>query len=92
MSDHERPYVIPHTHEPTSKSAHDIVRKAFERDEPVFVVRAKDFFSVQVVSRYLELLEQFGPTNLDLQEDVVNVLNAFKAWQAAHMSDVRYPD
>lgn len=75
-----------------SKSAEEILHKAALQDEPVFVIRAKDFFAVQVINFYLELIEKFGPSNLSFQESVWEVLNDIREWQSNNMDQVRYPD
>lgn len=83
---------IPHTGVPTSKSAMDMVAKAMDEDEPVFVLLAKDFFAVQVIAHYLELVEKFAPTNHEFQEEIVNIQTAVRSWQADNIERVRYPD
>jgi hypothetical protein len=89
----DRPvFQLPWTGEIVHKSAVDIMTKAFANDEPVFVLRAKDFFAVQVVVHYQQLIETVGPNNLELQEDMAKLVKAFRDWQGSHMGQVRYPD
>jgi hypothetical protein len=89
---HPGQYPLPWTGEPVHKFAQQMLDNAFANDEPVFILRAKDFFAPQVVAKYLELIETVGPINMELQEDVTKVMNAMREWQGTHMGQVRYPD
>lgn len=91
MSD-DKLFELPHTGEKVSKSAHEIVDKAFANGEPVFVIRAKDFFAVQVLGFYLECIERQGPNNPEFEEDIVKIQNAMRQWQRDNLGKVRYPD
>jgi hypothetical protein len=60
--------------------------------EPVFVFRAKDIFSTMVLTRYLEIVESYGPSDHEFQRTIVESIQMFKDWQAANTDKVRYPD
>ena len=88
----EEIFTLPNTGVVVSKSAEGIVRKAFENGEPVFVLRAKDIFSLPIISRYLNMVRTRGPTNSDYEKDIENIFQAFRTWQEDHVGQVRYPD
>lgn len=71
-----------------------IVREIEESgsDEPIFVLRAKDIFTPMVLTKYLELVEQFGPNNYEFAEQITDCLRTIKDWQHHHTDRVRYPD
>lgn len=75
-----------------SGKGHRIIKECEKSDEPYFVFRAKDFFSVQVLAHYQKLIEDFGPSNIEFQEVVSKATQAFKDWQRDNMGKVRYPD
>lgn len=60
--------------------------------EPVFILRAKDIFAPQMVMRYLEQVELFGPTNGDFAAEIHAHAIAMREWQTSHMAQVKYPD
>jgi len=60
--------------------------------EPIFIFRAKDIFSVMVLSFYAEIIEKYGPDDTEFHRDVVDALAGFKEWQRTHVAQVRYPD
>jgi hypothetical protein len=69
-----------------------ILLECLENDEPFFILRAKDFFTLHTLVYYIEQVEKFGPTNPEFEEDVVERINDVKAWQAANPHLVRFPD
>jgi len=69
-----------------------IIREASDTGEPVFVLRAKDIFSVMAVTEYARLVELYGPMDHEFDEAIHNQLNAMKEWQREHAMEVRYPD
>lgn len=60
--------------------------------EPVFILRAKDIFSVQAVAKYIGLLEEFGPDSTDMVWGANEQLAKMKQWQRDNVEKVRYPD
>lgn len=77
---------------PEIKTAESILAKARANGEPVFVFRAKDFFSVMILAHYAEIIEKYGPDDADFHRDVIDHLNEFKQWQRENVDKVRYPD
>ena len=69
-----------------------IIYEAGQTGEPIFVFRAKDIFSVMVVSDYLGYIERYGSGADDMAISVTEQLEAMKAWQRANPDKVRYPD
>lgn len=74
------------------KTAESILAKARAQGEPVFVFRAKDFFSVMILAHYAEIIEKYGPDDAQFHRDVIDHLNDFKEWQRQNVDKVRYPD
>ncbi len=74
------------------KTAESILASAQEQDEPVFVMRAKDLFSVPMLYQYLEKVELHGPANLEFHDAIVDLIEEFKTWQKRNQGKVRYPD
>lgn len=60
--------------------------------EPLFCFRARDFFSVQVISFYSDLVAKYGPSDAEFHRNIVDALNEFKEWQKNNVEKVRYPD
>lgn len=94
MTDYKDPvqYLIPGTELMVSKSAIDIVNKAFENGEPVFVLRAKDFFALGTLKEYLRVVRTQGPTNPSYEQDIDKIVQGFEQWRSNHIGQVRYPD
>lgn len=69
-----------------------MVMDAERTGEPLFCFRARDFFSVQVISHYAEIVEKYGPDDSAFHNNIVDALGEFKEWQKANVSKVRYPD
>lgn len=77
---------------PFTGKAGEILKKCAVSGEPVFILRAKDIFSVMVIAKYLEIVESYGPSDHEFQATIVNTLQNFKDWQAKNIDKVRYPD
>lgn len=88
----EEVFTLPNTGVEVSKSAVGIVQSAFDNGEPVFVLRAKDIFSLPVIGEYLNRVRQYGPTNPSYEKDIEHIFQAFRTWQEMHLGQVRYPD
>lgn len=69
-----------------------MVLEAEETREPLFCFRARDFFSIQVIAFYANIVEQYGPDDADFHRNIVDALAEFKEWQKDHITEVRYPD
>lgn len=85
-------YLIPGTETLVSKSAQQLVTSALDNDEPVFVLRAKDIFSLPALQYYKLQVERYGPTNHGFQIDIENIMDAFSKWRTANAEQVKYPD
>lgn len=72
--------------------AAEIIAACSTSDEPFFVLRGKDIFSVMAIARYAKLLEDFSPDDFDMQQSVIDEVAAFKLWQRNNIELVRYPD
>jgi hypothetical protein len=72
--------------------AKELVEKCSSSGEPCVVFRAKDFFSVQVLGAYIDMIERHGPSDPEFQQRVVEARNAFREWQASNIEKVKYPD
>lgn len=77
--------------EKRTKDAHILESTSFT-GEPIFIFRAKDFFSIQVLTHYANLVEQYGPDDAQFHNDIIDAIGEFKEWQKAHVAQVRYPD
>lgn len=69
-----------------------IIEACAKTDEPIFVLRAQDIFSVMAIGSYVDLLAKFAPGDYDMEESLVELITEFKTWQRNHISEVRYPD
>lgn len=72
--------------------ARRMVEEAEVTGEPLFCFRARDFFSVQVITFYANLVEQYGPDDSEFHRRIIDALGDFKEWQKANVAQVRYPD
>ena len=72
--------------------AEKIIAEVAESGEPIFILRAKDIFSVMAVARYIGMLEEYGPDAHDMTVGATEQQNVMKAWQRANVERVRYPD
>lgn len=61
-------------------------------DEPVFIFRAKDMLSVQVINFYAKLVEEYQGDDAEMGESVQHALMDFRNWQKANTDKVRLPD
>lgn len=69
-----------------------MVLEAEKTGEPLFCFRARDFFSIQVIAFYANIVEQYGPDDANFHMKIVDALGEFKEWQKDHIGEVRYPD
>lgn len=77
--------------------AHDLrtlrmVEDCLDNDEPFFVLRAKDIFSVMAVRNYGDLVEKYGPLDFDFQKRLLEHAERMREWQVSNPSLVKYPD
>lgn len=78
--------------EPKHSKGEAIVYDCLTGDEPFFVFRARDIFSIMAMKQYLTALENFGPDNPDFHKGIIDCINDFKRWQSENVTSVRYPD
>lgn len=69
-----------------------MVWEAEKTGEPLFCFRARDFFSIQVLATYANIVEEYGPDNALFHNNIVDAIGEFKEWQRENMGQVRYPD
>lgn len=69
-----------------------ILAECATNDEPIFPFRASDVFSVMVIMHYLGLTEEYSPSDPGQEQEIVEAVNDFKAWQRTNRGDVRFPD
>lgn len=69
-----------------------IVIECVKHDEPFFVLRAKDIFSVMAIRGYQKMVEDYGPYDQDFQIAVASEVENMRSWQFANAHEVRYPD
>lgn len=69
-----------------------IIEEVMQTGEPIFILRAKDIFSVMGVAAYLGQVEQFGPQAFELVRSGSEQLEVMRQWQIDHVGQVRYPD
>lgn len=69
-----------------------IVRECLVNQEPFFVLRAKDLFSVMAVRNYLKLVEEYGPYDPEFDEGVMECIQQMREWQQNNPGQVKYPD
>lgn len=72
--------------------AYAMVKNAETTGEPLFCFRARDFFAIQVLTHYLDIVERFGPDDATFHENIVDAIGDFKEWQKQNMAQVRFPD
>ena len=69
-----------------------MIREAEHTGEPVFCFRARDFFSIQIIAYYADIVERYGPDDAGFHQNIIDSLGEFKDWQKANIDKVRYPD
>jgi len=69
-----------------------IIAECAATDEPFFVLRGKDIFSVMGIAAYTGLLEQYSPNDFNMMQSLIEQMERFKEWQKHNMDKVRYPD
>lgn len=72
--------------------AFKMVMEAEATREPLFCFRARDFFSIQVLVHYANIVEQYGPDDAQFHNNIVDAIGEFKEWQKLNVDQVRYPD
>ena len=56
-------------------------------DEPVFLIRAKDNLSINVLNTYMN-----NSDNIEFQEKIDYIISCFKKWRYEHQSKCKDPD
>lgn len=87
----EDDFIIPHTGESTSKSAHALVDRAIANNEPVFVMRAKDVHSVRALAAYLDSVRG-GGSPPEFVTEIGKLFRAFQEWRKENSHQVKFPD
>lgn len=64
---------------------------SFEPDEPVFIIRARDFASVGTLAEYYKLCQKFECSPIYMR-DLVSVIGQFADWQYDHWEQMKVPD
>lgn len=77
---------------PSRSKGERIVADCLLHGEPFFVFRARDILTPAVIRKYIQVLEDIGPDDPDMQASVVDFLNTIRKWQAENITKVRYPD
>jgi hypothetical protein len=78
--------------DPDRSKGERIVSQCLQNDEPFFVFRARDIFTIMVLKQYIKLVEDYGPDDPDFQSTIIDFINDLKGWQRNNVSQVRYPD
>lgn len=73
------------------KNPNQIVHECQKREEPVFVLRAKDRASVVALEAYYLMVSEAG-CNAEFAEEVRQIANNFHLWQAQNRDKTRIPD
>jgi hypothetical protein len=60
------------------------------QDEPIFILRAQDKFSVETVEAYGEITCNFCSESFD--DGITSVATIFRKWQTDHPDKVKVPD
>lgn len=60
-------------------------------DEPVFLVRAKDIVSFDLLLAYLVMCQEEGCSQSHLR-GIVSAIHKFNEWQSVHRDSMRTPD
>jgi hypothetical protein len=65
-------------------------------DEPIFILRAQDAFSVDGIRNYQQLAVSRQPIGreglYEWEQDLGSILNDFLNWQRSHRDKVKVPD
>lgn len=69
-----------------------ILQETEDTDEPIFIFRAKDILSLFPLNKYERVVEQFGPSDHEMQMGIRARISEFKDWQHANVGRVKYPD
>lgn len=77
---------------PEPSKAQKLLNECIETEEPFFIFRAKDIFSVMILAQYAEIIEKYGPDDAEFHKDIIDELHLFKDWQRKNIAKVRYPD
>jgi hypothetical protein len=78
--------------DPNRSKGEKIVADCLLHGEPFFVFRARDILTPAVIRKYIQVLEDIGPDDPDMQASVIDFLNLIRKWQAENITKVRYPD
>lgn len=64
--------------------------EAIPRDEPVFLLRARDYLAVNVLTSYLAYAQEDGCSRAHLQ-GIADTIQEFSEFQAAHPERMKQP-
>lgn len=78
--------------DPARSKGEKIVSECIQAGEPFFVFRARDIFTVMVLRKYAQLVDDFGPNDFDFSEGVHDHIDKTRNWQRANPTRVKYPD
>lgn len=60
--------------------------------EPFFTLRASDFFAVPILAAYIKMVEDYGPQDHRLQQELYDEINRLREWQTVYPERVRFPN
>jgi len=83
---------LPNELNPERSKGERIVHQCLQDDEPFFVFRARDIFTIMVLKHYMKIVEDYGPDDPDFQSTIVDFITELRMWQSIHPRQVRYPD
>lgn len=79
-----------------SKETYSEIKKLLDipPDEPIFIIRAQDKFSIRAIRYYRDLVRDGTriKTDPEWKEQVGSVINKFIHWQSNNRNKVKVPD
>lgn len=74
------------------KTAKEIIEKARDNNEPIFIVRAKDYYSLVAVQSYDIAIQRDCVLSNDFKDEIHQICEDFVNWRFENKEQVRKPD
>ena len=73
------------------KKTKKIIDEVTRTDEPIFIIRANDKLSIEILFKYLQTATN-AECDREFLEDMLNVISNFQSYQQVNKTKIKIPD